>query len=161
MNLKGILLDVKESFQKLAHIAAWGMTSSPVRLTFTTEDIIETTGQDISQEELQFGLLTATQVPSNLLFDTPTDNWSFIHLLLHEFLAACHLVGQPLEKVLGVLASQSHHGQHDMLRMFHMGVVADRSLQEVLADVLPTPPGLWINHDKVATDQEKSKSVNM
>ena len=136
-----VLPELKESFQKLAKLAAWGMMATPVRLTFTTEDIKAAINIEISHEELQFGLLTATKVPSHLLFETITDNWSFIHLLFQEFLGACHLVGQPLQDVLDLLAMQSHHGQHDMLRMFHMGVLVDESLQRPLADVLPLPQG--------------------
>ena len=140
VNPKDMLAALRGSFQKLARIAAWGMTSSPVRLTFTTEDIKKATDEDLCSEDLQFGLLTATQVPSNLLFDSLSDNWSYIHLLFQEYFAACHLVGQPLEEVLDLLAGQSH-SQHDMLRMFHTGVLLDQTLQEPLADVLPPPSG--------------------
>ena len=134
-----VLPPIKQSFQKLARIAAWGMKASPVRLTFTAEDIKTSTGVIISEEELQFGILSATKVPSHLLLGTEADNWSFIHLILQEFLGACDLMGQPFDKVLDLLASQS--SQHDMLRMFHIGVLADKSLQKPLADVLPCPQG--------------------
>ena len=143
----------KEGFLALTKLAAWGMESTPVRLTFSEEDI-ESEGIEITQKELDFGLLTSIKEQEHPIFGTSEEHWQFMHLVIQEYLAGIHWLSYPWSKIEALLANMKH-GQYDMLVMFFFGLLVDDALHKDLKNVFPE----GVTHESC---EEKSKAlINM
>ena len=124
------------SYKKLARIAEWRMKTKPFSLTFTSQDLLKDTGLEVTEDDLQLGLLYTPKVPSPLLENTTIKLFSFISSPILKYLAAWHLVSLPEREAQDILDGV-RNWQYDILTIFLLSLLGDDSLQAHLADGMP------------------------
>ena len=122
---------LKENIWSLAKVAAWGMKSTPPKLSFTKAEVKKCTGLDITLDDLALGLLTLTLGIPHPIFRTTEEILSYIHLIFMEYLFALYLVFCEWEEIEALFEEESF-SQYSVVVVFLAGLLEDPALQQIL-----------------------------
>ena len=112
---------LREPLLNHATLARDGMGESPVKVTFSEDDI---KALHLEEAATECGLLTVSKEKKGTVLRKHSSIYTFNHLTVQELLGAVALVSSP-QKAESMMVKSANDGQLDLLLMFLCGLIGD------------------------------------